>query len=252
MTAAHVQTRDAQVASGSSIGVSLTSVAAGNHLFASTEAFNSGAVGMGIITSSPSATWANIVANTTQTGGGIGGGQQGLRGDYSENVASGSWTVTAHAAAASSITCNVSESSGVATTASNGVSSTGSSGASNVASQAAGSVTPTAGSILYAFWVSASANTAAPSADNSFVLRSDSTAYNGGVGERAAQFSKDNVPASAVNVTVSESSGSIQMITAVAEFKAAAGGGGAQDTPELYGRPDGLRGQNLMQQLLAT
>lgn len=30
------------------------------------------------------------------------------------------------------------------------------------------------------------------------------------------------------------------------------GGGAAQDTPELYGRPSGIRGQNHMQQLLAT
>lgn len=32
----------------------------------------------------------------------------------------------------------------------------------------------------------------------------------------------------------------------------AGGGGGAQDTPELYGRPSGIRGQNQMQQLLAS
>jgi hypothetical protein len=31
-----------------------------------------------------------------------------------------------------------------------------------------------------------------------------------------------------------------------------ADGGAAQDTPELYGRPDGRRGQNQMQQLLAV
>lgn len=227
MAAAHVQTRDAEVGNGSSVGVSLTSVVSGNHLFASTEAWNPTATAMTSVTSTPAATWANIVANTSQTGGTLGSAQQSLRGDYSENVASGSWTVTAHGGANSAITCNVSEASGVATSASVGVSSTGSSGSSSVASQAAGSVTPSAGSILYAFWVSASANTAAPSADNSFVLRSATTSYDGSTSERAAQFSKDNVPASAVNVTVSESSGTTQMITAVAEFLSAGGGAAA-------------------------
>jgi hypothetical protein len=217
---AHVQTKDAQVASGSSVNVALTGVVAGNHLFASTEAFRANDLSnLAAPTSSPSATWANIVAPTTQTGGSLGSNVQGLRGDYSESVASGSWTVTHHETDGSAaITGNVSEASGVAASASAGVHSTGSSGASSVASQAAGSVTPTAGSIMYVFWASASGNTAAPSADNSFVLRSDSTSYDGSQFERAAQFSKDNVAASAVNVTVSESSGTVQMIAAVAEF----------------------------------
>lgn len=45
--------------------------------------------------------------------------------------------------------------------------------------------------------------------------------------------------------------GSDPFVANLATFLAAAGGGGPQDTPELYGRPDGLRGQNLMSQLLA-
>lgn len=237
MAATHVQTRDAQSPNAASIGVTLTGVAAGNHLFASTEAFRSGALGLTSVTSSPAATWANIVANTTQTGGGLGSGEQGLRGDYSQNVVSGSWTVTTHGNSNLAVTIHVTESAGVATTASNGASNAGSSGSSAVASQAAGSITPQAGSILIAFWVSSSGNSAAPSADNSFILRSDATGYDGVNGERAAQFTKDNVAATPVNVTVSESSGTAQMITAVAEFLAA-GAAPASTLPQLTERPD--------------
>lgn len=225
MTAAHVQTHDQQTGSGTTVTVTLTSVVAGNHLTATTQCFHPVATSMLIASSTPAATWHNVtnLGNINQTGGGIGGAQQGLRIDYTENVAAGSWSVVMNGNSGASITGHVTESSGVATTASIGVSSSGSSGASNVASQAAGSITPTAGSILIAGWVSSSGNTAAPSADNSFILRSDSTGYSGN-NERAGQFSKDNVAATPVNVTISESSSTAQMISAVVEFLAAAGG----------------------------
>jgi hypothetical protein len=216
-----VQTKDAQTASGTSLGVSLTAVGAGNHLYAATIVGSGGTTVTGdllIPTSTPSATWSNAVAAFVPNGA---TGDCGMRADYSENVASGSWTVTAHANATREITAIVSESSGVLTSLSIGAVNHGIAATSGT-TIATGSITPAAGSILYTSICDNGGTTTAGTIDNSFVVSSDATAWNG-ANQRAGTAHKDNVANSAVNPTWTVPSVT-QRGALIAEFKVAAGG----------------------------
>lgn len=228
MSAAHVQTKDAQVASGSSVNVSLTSVGAGNHLTTATgvgAAAGLTSAAAVLPTSSPTATWANGIAANVDSAG-----DMAWRIDYSENVASGSWTVTVKSNATHEITGNVTESSGVATSSSIGVSSTSALNLTTSTVQP-GSVTPTSGSILITLYMDASGNTSAATINSSFTVRSDSTAWNG-ANQRAGVATKDNVANSAVNPTWTNPAGSgFHIIATIIEFLAAAGGGATPVPP---------------------
>lgn len=210
MATAHVQTKDAQTGSGTSLGVNLTGVGAGNHLVVSTADGSNGT--LNIATSSPSATWQNAVAQTAN------GTSCSQRMDYTENTASGSWTVTGHSAATQELTVIVSESSGVATSSSIGATNHGT---STTATVQPGSITPASGSILYTSVTDAGGDTPADTIDSSFLVSSDSTAWNGS-NQRAGQAHKDNVANSAVNPTWTRTNGAQSQVSLIAEFKAAA------------------------------
>jgi len=217
MATAHTQTKDAQTASGTGIAVNLTSVGAGNHL-TTTTVVGGPTVTTGnvtIPTSSPSATWSNAVPAF------VPGIDFGMRCDYSENVASGSWTVTCHSSVTKEITGIVSESSGVATTSSIGTTNTGTSAASGT-TIATGSITPTAGSILYTGVGDNGGTTTAGTIDNSFAVVSDSTAWNG-ANQRAGDAHLDAVAASPINPTWTVPTCTMRAAY-IAEFKAATGG----------------------------
>jgi hypothetical protein len=225
--AVHVQTKDAQVASGTSINISLSNVGAGNHLVVTTivggPTVTTGNVT--VPTSSPSATWANAVPAF------VPGIDFGMRCDYSENVASGSWTVTCHSSVAKELTGLVSESSGVATTASIGATNTGTA-ATGGTTIATGSITPTAGSILYTGVGDNGGTTTAGTIDNSFVVSSDATAWNG-ANQRGGHAHKDNVAASAVNPTWTVPSTTMRAAFIV-EFLAAVTSGGGYVPPPVF------------------
>lgn len=229
MSVAHVQTKDAQTASGTTTNVSLTGVASGNHLTAGSFVWHSPNPTVTAATSSPAATWSNTGLGTLSFADTSG---DTMRVDVSENVASGAWTVTIHTSTSgSAVTGIVVETSGAATSSSVGnVNHT--SGSSNTATQTAGSITPTAGSGLITFIMSGSANTAAmanPTASNNTpaTVRSDATAWNGSNSVRAGAATFDNAAASATNYTWSESSGTNVLSAAIIEILAGAGGGGA-------------------------
>lgn len=217
MAATHVQTKDASVGSAASVTVNIT-VTAGNHLMASTGGWHSpAAFAPTAITSTPAATWANGIANFTDTNG------DGLRVDYSENVAGGAWSVVGHAANSSSITVMASESAGVVTTLSIGAANHAAVSAAAATSQP-GSITPTAGSVLYTMFADSSANTAIPTINLGFTVSVDNVAYSGAATERCAQAYLDNTSAVATNPTWTESSGTAQWVVGIIEFLAAGGG----------------------------
>lgn len=159
MPTAQVQTKSAIASSATSVNVSLSAVGAGNHLNASVYSNNAATTAT---TSTPTATWANALAQATHF--------LLFRNDYSENVASGSWTVSGKASAASTIAVCVSESSGVATANSLGLT------VQNLVTSAGttiqpGSMTPTAGSILYSGASSgAGSGFDAPTIDSGFTV----------------------------------------------------------------------------------
>lgn len=136
MTAARVQSKFATSGTGS-VGISLTGVGSGNHLSCSV----GGTVATSLTTSTPSATWSNAITDFSAAGGII-----HLRADYTENVSSGSWTITGNAAGGVHTVINAYECSGVKTSSSLGVTGTGNAASTSVSLSAA--VTPTAGSIL--------------------------------------------------------------------------------------------------------
>lgn len=225
MAGAHVQTKDAQTASGTQASVSLTGVASGNHLTVASLVWHSPSPTITIPTSTPAATWSAGLAQFTDTS------NDAMRIDYSENVASGSWTVNVNTStSASALTGIVVEGSGVAMSASlGGVNHV--SGSSATSTQTTGSITPAAGSLLITFVMSSSANTAAmgnPTAANNTpaTVRSDATAWSGANSVRSGAATFDNASAAATNYTWTESSGTATLSAAIIEMLAAAGGGG--------------------------
>lgn len=198
---------------------------------------SAGAFDLTLFSSTPSATWHNA-ASASRNQNPTGTDHDGIRVDYSENVASGSWTVTANrSGSANPLTAVVSESSGVATSTSLGAANAANSTA-NVTSLATGSITPTAGSILYAFTAPDNQGTAPSTIDNSFTVRSDPA---GGVGTcwdtafyPAGDASKANVSAVAVNPTWTDSGvTSGDAVASIVEFLAAAGGGPTLTEPPM-------------------
>lgn len=142
--------------------------------------------------------------------------------DYTENTASGSWTVTHHAGATLEITGLVSESSGVATTGSKG--NTNHAQTSNAAgtTQTTGSITPAAGSIVYTAYCDDGGTSTAGTINLSFLVSSDSTAWNG-ANQRGGMAHLDNVANSAINPTWTVPTANNRQAM-IAEFIAAAGG----------------------------
>lgn len=161
MGASNVQTKSAIATSATSVAVSLTGVGAGNHLNATGWSSNGT---LNAATSTPAATWSNAFNETTKF--------PMVRNDYSENVASGSWTVTINASAASTLFGEVAESSGVTTSVSLGATANNLQGGSGAATIQAGSITPSAGSVLYALagTTNPPGGTSAATIDSSFTV----------------------------------------------------------------------------------
>lgn len=225
MSAAHVQTKTAHSGSTTALNVSLTGVTAGNHLAAGSIYDNATS---SLTTSTPSATWNNAIDFQPT------GFATKVRVDYSENVASGSWTVTLNQPQASALTGVVSESSGVKTSSSLGATPNKNSAASSPASLQTGSLTPTAGSIVYT-WVEVDmgSGSSASTIDSSFTVTSDPAGGAGTCWDSAFQpggnAALGNVSGAALNPTWTPPSGSgtTDMAAVIVEFLAAAGGGAA-------------------------
>jgi hypothetical protein len=223
MATAHVQTKTGFVGSATSVNVSLTGVGAGNHL--STYSVGFGTAIPTVPTSSPSATWQAGIANFSESDNNDRG-----RVDYSENVASGSWTVTINGASGA-LTGVVNESSGVATSSSKGLTSTGSHDTAALLSvQASGSITPTAGSILYSYVSDSASGTTADTVNNAFTVSSDpaggtNTCWDRASFEVGGSAYKNAVAASAINPQWT-APGNGAMIASIIEFLAAAAGTG--------------------------
>jgi hypothetical protein len=215
MATAFVQANGAQVASGTSVGVTLSGVGAGHHLNVSGS--SNIATLLTTATSSPSATWANAFSFV--------GSGQALRMDYSENVASGSWTVTVHGSSGE-LSAEIAESSGVATSSSLGAVNHGSSASASAI--ATGSITPASGSILYTSTTDNTGQTTPDTIDNSFSVIVSTGFTNdtwNGSNQRLGLAHKDNVAASAINPTWTlPGGGPVPIAAGIAEFKAAAGG----------------------------
>lgn len=161
MSGAFVQTKASNANSVASISVTLGSnVASGNHVScvvtatASINLSSSSGGGAG-------ATWHNAVADFLAN-------SVHMRADYTENTASGSWTVTGNNSGTTSMGIAANESSGVATSLSLGATNHNN---GTTSTQTTGSITPAAGSVLYAGVTdNASAGTAADTIDSSFTV----------------------------------------------------------------------------------
>jgi hypothetical protein len=223
---AHVQTKDGQTASGTSLNVSLTSVGAGNHIVCAA----AGAVssGMTITTSTPSATWANAAPETSCGFGG--GGFAAVRLDYTENVASGSWTITGHCSSSTEITVVTSESSGVATSSSLGAHNTATTTTTSQTSLANGSITPATGSIVYTAVVDNGSPTTTDTINQSYLISNDSTSWNGS-NQRCGIAHKDNVASAVNNPTWTLPGSAFSIAAVIAEFFT---GGGAYVPPPVF------------------
>lgn len=115
------------------------------------------------------------------------------------------------------------------------------------------SVTTTvANELLIAFGVddSSGAGTWSVTAGNSFTLLDSQANTTGGTGATAYRIVAATGAYTGRLTAGTQPPVGTNMQISIDTFKDA--GGGAQDTPELRGRPEGLRGQNQMQQLLAV
>lgn len=218
MTAARVQSKFATSSSGS-VGVSLTGVVANNHLSAAV----GGTTTTSLTTSTPSATWNNAVVNFV-------GASIDQRWDYTENVASGSWTITGNNSGGTHTSVNAYECSGVKTSSSLGNHGTGTAASTSVSLSAA--VTPTAGSVLLTSLTDdgasgTSAGTLTSIGNSAFTV-ADAAGAGGAWDEASIPLGTayfNNAAASSTNVTwTSHNTGVSNTSTMLVEFLAAAGG----------------------------
>lgn len=228
MSASFVQNKSALVSSAASISVSLTGVTSGNHLNA---AVFSGNGGTSVTTSTPSATWNRALVEATHFAL--------FEWDYTENVASGSWTVQGNVSASGAIAISVSESAGVATSSSLGVSHANLTNAASTTIQP-GSITPSAGSILYsaAAATQSGSGTNNPTIDSSFTLdTTDSNNWLLGANNFGGGTSHlDNASGAAVNPTWTAGGNwgvPVWSDAWIIEFVAASGGGAAPIEPPM-------------------
>lgn len=212
MPGTFVQSKGGQAGSGTSVNINLTGVAAGNHLTVA-EIYN-GTATLALASSSPAATWTNapLSGGAAQNQGTAAQGV--VRLDYSENVVSGSWTVTGNRTGGSGITGAVIESTGVSTSSSLGLRSAG--GVSTNLNVTPGSFTPTAGSICIGVVDDNGSGSAIDTANTggqtgNFVptpAGGASTCWDS-ANSRGGMFYHDNVSAVATNPTISSSAASV-------------------------------------------
>jgi len=218
---AHVQTKTAISNNTAALSVSLTGVGAGNHLTAGALV---DATSSSLTTSTPSATWNNATNYNP-----VPGSVPIIRMDYSENVASGSWTVTLNQSSSTAITAMVSEASGVATSSSLGATpTTNDNTVTNSTTVQNTSLTPSAGSILYTVCeVNYNSGNSASSIDSGFTVRSDpsgggGTCWDSSLYQPGGSASKDNVSTAALAPTWTAPIQCGNLATVLVEFKAPA------------------------------
>jgi hypothetical protein len=239
MAAAFVQAIGGHVSGTGTLNVSLTGVGGGNHLTSLAGGYwNSANLTLTAATSSPSATWSQAQGNDEYNP--TAGNYFSIRADYSENVASGSWTVTQHSNNSGDLSGVVVESSGVKTSSSLGLKA-GPAHVSVSSTAQPGSITPTAGSILFMWMADDSGNilkctvdsgfTAIPATDGSGTCWDGTNSF-----ERVGAAYKANVPASAVNPTFTESSGTATWNLAMIEFLAS-GAAANPFVPPIFPEP---------------
>jgi hypothetical protein len=232
--ASFVQSKGAQATGATLVSVSLTGVVAGNHLSTVTTTDTSATVNA--TTSSPSATWNTAVASFQ-----VAATDHRFGAHYSENVASGAWTVTGHSSVSCNLTTAVTESTGVATSGSLGLTQTGTSTTTTVSPSA--SLTPTANSILIAGVAdrgssgNSTADTISSTGNTPFTV--DQAGGTGTVWDEAksvcgsAHF--NSAAAVATNVTWTTTHTVTGQAAVLIEYKAAAGAAARQQTLSLLG-----------------
>lgn len=232
MSVTFVQGRGGRASSATSVSITpSTNPASGNHLIAAFGAWRANATMGTSLATAGYGTWVNASVDTWNYQG---SNWLGFRIDYAENIPGGAVTVTVHTIFACELSGYVMESSGAATTSSLGGATTPARITPASATAQPGSLTFTSGSLGLIFITDDSGNTAQCTFNNSFTADpagGTGTIWDGSI-ERTGAGYRSNMPAGAMNPTITESSGTALWIVGMIEVLAS--GGAATKAPPPF------------------